>query len=119
MFLITSLCYGGLHMLAWGSGTVGGTSTTQILWRISCLLLMGIGPFAYIVWLGLKLWRGADAHLRLDQSMSIVFGVVGVIAFVAYIMSRVYLLVEIILVIPYSDPGVYREPDFSAYWPHF
>jgi len=30
-----------------------------------------------------------------------------------------YLLVEIFPVIPYMDPRVYQEPDFSNYWPHF
>jgi hypothetical protein len=50
--------------------------------------------------------------------MSIAFAVLGAVALLAYIMSRIYLLVEIILVIPYMDPGVYQEPRFSVYWPH-
>ena len=79
---------------------------------------MSIGPFAFAVWLGLKLWRGADAHLRLNMSLSIAFGAIGVCAAVAYFISRVYLLVEIVLVIPYVDPGVYVEPNFGSYWPH-
>jgi hypothetical protein len=119
MFLLTSLGYGGLHMLAWQSGILRETGPDRMLWKVSCLLLMGLGPFALAVWAGLKAWRGADAHLRLNQTMSIAFGLFGVVALLAYIMSRVYLLVEIFLVIPYMDPRVYQEPDFSNYWPHF
>jgi hypothetical protein len=119
MLLVTSLCYGALHMLAWQSGILRKNVADQVLWKLSCLLLMGLGPFALSVWTSLKVWGGADAHLRLNQTMSIAFAVFGVVALLAYIMSRVYLLVEIILVIPYMDPGVYQEPNFSVYWPHF
>ena len=119
MLLVTSMCYGGLHMLAWQSGVLRNTGPQEVFWRVSCLLLMALGPFALSVWTGLKTWRGADAHLRLNQTMSIAFGVFGVIALLAYVMSRAYLLVEIILVLPYMDPGVYQEPDFPSYWPHF
>ena len=79
---------------------------------------MGLGPFALAVWAGLKAWRGADAHLRLNQSMSIIFAVFGVVALLAYLMSRIFLLVKTILVIPSMDPGVFQKPDFSVYWPH-
>ena len=51
--------------------------------------------------------------------MSIAFRAFGVVALLAYIMSRIYLLVEIILVIPFMDPGVCQEPSFPSYWPHF
>ena len=118
MLLITSMCYGGVHMLAWQSGALKRTGSDRVFWKLSCLLLMSLGPFALSVWAGLKTWRGADAHLRLNQTMSIAFGVFGVLALSTYIMSRVYLVVEIILVIPYMDPGVYQEPDFPTYWPH-
>jgi hypothetical protein len=118
MLLVTSLCYGGLHMLAWQSAILKKTGVDQVFWKLSCLLLMGLGPFALSVWAGLKAWHGADAHLRLNQSMSMAFAVFGVIALLAYVMSRVYLLVETVLVIPYMDPGVFQEPAFSVYWPH-
>ncbi|KAL8685371.1 MAG: hypothetical protein Q9218_007803, partial [Villophora microphyllina] len=119
MLLVTSMCYGGLHMLAWESGVLRRTGPANVYWKLSCLLLMTLGPFALAVWAGLKIWRGADAHLRLNQTMSIAFGAFGVVALLAYGMSRVYLLIEIFLVIPYMDPDVYKEPSFPSYWPHF
>lgn len=119
MLLVTSMCYGGLHMLAWQSGVLRETGPAEVFWKLSYLLLMALGPFALAVWGSLKMWRGADAHLRLNQTMSIAFGVFGIAALLAYTMSRVYLLVEIILVIPYMDRGVYQEPSFPSYWPHF
>lgn len=79
---------------------------------------MRLGPFALSLWAGLKAWRGADAHLQLNQTMSIGFAVFGVVAPLAYIMSRVYLLVEVILLAPYMDPRVYQQPQFSALWLH-
>lgn len=119
MLLVTSMCYGGLHMLAWQSGVLRETGPVEVFWKLSCLLLMALGPFALAVWGSLKMWRGADAHLRLNQTMSIAFGVFGIAALLAYTLSRVYLLVEIILVIPYMDPAVYQELSFPSYWPHF
>lgn len=66
---------------------------------------MALGPFALSLWAGLKTWRGVDVHLRLNKTMSIAFDADEVVALLAYIMSRVYLLVEIIFVIPYMDPS--------------
>ena len=118
MLLVTSMCYGALHMLACNSNVLRKTGGSEVLWKLSCLLLMTLGPFALSVWAGLKMWRGAAAHMRLNHAMSISFGIFGVLALLAYIMSRAYLLVEIILVVPYMDPGVYQEPNFGTYWPH-
>ena len=113
------MCYGGLHMLAWQSGVSRKSGLDQVFWKLSCLLLMGLGPFALAVWAGLKAWRGPDAHLRLNQTMSVAFAVSGFATLLAYIISRVYLLVETIAVIPYMDPVIYQEPKFPPYWPHF
>src|SRR5271155_3213015 len=52
---------------------------------------------------------GSDAHLRLNQALDLLFSAFGLIVLLAYILSRVYLTVKIFLVIPYMDPGVYRE----------
>lgn len=118
MLTVTSLFYGAIHMLAWGSTAIKTTGISQILWKLSCLQLMVLGPFALAVWAGLKMC-GSDAHLRLNQTLSIGFSVLGIAVFLAYILSRVYLLVEIIQVVPYMDPRVYELPNFASYWPHF
>lgn len=120
MLLVASMFYGGLHVLAWHSGILA-TGSDEVFWKLCCLLLTALGPFALSVWAGLKTWRGADAHLRPNQTASIAFGVFGVVALPTYRMSRVYLqvVVEVVLVIPYMNPGVYREPSFSSYGPHF
>lgn len=69
---------------------------------------------ALLFWL---LLHGVD--LRLNQTMSIAFGVFGIVALLAYMMSRAYLLTEIIFVIPYMDPVDCRVRSFLSYWPHF
>lgn len=119
MLLLTGLGYGGLHMLAWNSGALKKTGAAQVFWKLSCLLLMGTVPFAFCVWFGLKKWKGGDAHLKLHPVLQVVFGVALFLTLLAYFMSRVYLLVEIVFVIPFMDLGVYQEPQFSAYWAHF
>lgn len=48
MLLVTSMCYGGLHMLAWQSGILA-TGPDEVFWKLSCLLLMALGPFALSV----------------------------------------------------------------------
>lgn len=63
MLLVTSFCYGGLHMLAWQSGIFRKDGADQVVWKLSCLLLTGLGPLALSVWVCLKMWRGADSHL--------------------------------------------------------
>ena len=35
-----------------------------------------------------------------------------------YFFSRVYLIVELFLNLPYVDPRVYETPNWSIYWPH-
>jgi hypothetical protein len=80
---------------------------------------MELGPFSLAVWVSLETWEGPDAHLRLNQTLSLLFPTFGPIVLLAYILSRVYLTVEIFLVIPYIDPRVYQEPSFATYWPHF
>ena len=117
-FLITSLCYGSLHMLAWDSAAFNAAGFEEIFWKFSCLNLIVLGPFAFTVWAGLKTWRGPDAHLNLSLPWSIFLGVITTISFIAYVISRVYLVVEVFAVIPYMDPGVYKMPEYSIYWPH-
>lgn len=119
MLLLTSLCYGGLHILAWDSAVLRTKGAEETFWKLSCLLLMALGPMAFSVWASLKAWRGADAHLRLNNAISTVLGVFGILVALGYAMSRVYLIVEVFLVIPYMDTGVYEEPNYAIYWPHF
>jgi hypothetical protein len=79
---------------------------------------MELGLFSLAAWVSLETWGGgSDAHLRLNQTLPIVpdFWT----HCTSCILSRVYLTVEIFLVIPYIDPRVYQEPSFATYWPHF
>jgi hypothetical protein len=54
MLVVTSLRYGGLRMLAWQSDSLRRTGVDQVFWKLSCLLLIGLRPFALSVWAGLK-----------------------------------------------------------------
>ncbi|KAL6354465.1 hypothetical protein LRP88_11802 [Fusarium phalaenopsidis] len=115
MLLVTSLCYGGFHMLAWDSAALAPSGHKRVLWKVASLLVLTVGPLGMVMWVGLRVWRGADAHLRLNRAMSVGFGAFGIVLFVAYMASRVYLIVEVVLVIPYLDPGVYKTLALSEY----
>ena len=105
-------------MLAWDSAALNTAGFEEKLWKISCLNLIVLGPFAFIVWAGLKCWRGPDAHLNLSPAWSIILGVITAMGFLSYVISRLYLVIEVFAVIPYMDPGVYKMPEYSTYWPH-
>ena len=118
MLLVASLFYGSLHMLAWDSAVLRARGVEEMFWKASCLLLVGLGPLAFCVWAGLKAWRGPGAHLTLSKITGSALGVAALLVSLAYAASRVYLVVEAVLVIPYLDPSVYQEPDYAVYWPH-
>jgi hypothetical protein len=118
-FLATSLGYGGLHMLAWESGALRGAGgSEETLWKLACLTLVVLGPAAFVGWAGLRMWRGPDAHLRFGRAWSVVLGFVAGVAVVVYAVARVYLVVEVFVVLPYMDPEVYKLPEYAVYWPH-
>ncbi|KAJ5774279.1 hypothetical protein N7457_009175 [Penicillium paradoxum] len=117
--LVTSLCYGGLHMLAWDSAALDKTGLAETFWKLSCLNLVVFGPLGFVIWAGLKVWRGPDAHLTLSLGWSVLLMIITALAFVAYATARMYLVVEVFVMIPYMDPAVYKLPEYAAYWPHF
>jgi hypothetical protein len=79
--------------------------------EMSCLLLVAVGPVAFGIWVGLKLWGGPDAHLRFNMVTSTVLGGLGVLVLLAYFMARVYPVVVLFVVVPHMDPRVFIEPD--------
>lgn len=59
---------------------------------------MGLAHFAFTLRAGLKAGSGTDAQLSPSQTVRIAFCVYGYVGLLAYIVSRVYLLVKVILV---------------------
>ena len=123
--LTTSGFYSGIHLLSWGSGALQGSRVSEVLWKVACLL---VPPITLCVVLA-----SLPAHPEKERSedsevcpilkwLGIIFGMVIattlLLALSGFVVSRVYLQVEVLRGIPYVDPGVYKVPRWSAYWPH-
>ena len=48
-----------------------------------------------------------------------ILGLLGVTALLLYAASRVYIQVAVFQAVPYADLGVYKNPSFSSYFPHY
>jgi hypothetical protein len=45
---------------SWQSGILRKIVADQVLWKLSSLLLIGLGPLALSAWSGLKVWGGTS-----------------------------------------------------------
>ena len=117
---VTGLLYGALHALAFGQPL--GSRAETLLWQISCLTIASFG----IVWFLLcessiildELSAKKLLKNRLLQLVIFVLFPAGLAIIPLYVVSRVFLVVEIFLSLPYVDPGVYSTPNWSLYFPH-
>ena len=129
---LSGIFYGGLHALSWDS-TALKTGLETLLWKISCATIIAIGFLLLVIevvhtgWnrLGVPLGsRGVKGLWHNFQQGSVndcmfFAGLLLVLALsLLYILSRVFLIVEVFISLPHADPAVYRTPNWSAYWPH-
>ena len=121
--LLTGLCYGGLHALAFGAPLRSRAET--LCWEISCLTIACYGPV--IVLLDLlstveficnPLRVKINSQDLLSGAFIVLNALVVYAGLVLYVLSRVYLVIEIFLSLPYVDTGVYQTPNWSVYFPH-
>ena len=124
-FSVAGIIYGGLHALAWSAHFQ--SHTEQLLWRISACIVMAGVLIEFIL-----VWAIADLDIdhvpgqsRLKELWNMVlFLWVGVIlmliftVFLAYVLARVYLVVECFINLSELPAGVYDLPNWSAYFPH-
>ena len=111
--IMAGLCYGGLHALAFGVPLRSKAET--LCWQISSLTIASFGPFmvcvSSLMMLNKRFYapRGPKKILNLclhELTLSIELA-----CLTLYVLSRVFLVVEIFLSLPYVDPGVYRTPN--------
>ena len=133
-FLIPLILYGALHALAFGIPFHSNVET--LLWKISCLTVLGSGFITLAITLigfasGDKFKRLEEGRvsqtknralrwclLTLRLSLGIVAVIIGGACYWLYAGSRVFLAVEGFLNLPYVDSGLYQTPNWSIYWPH-
>ena len=120
--ILTGLCYGGLHALAYGLPLRSRAET--LCWQISCLTVACFGPFV-ATWPNLILlnnkWMpavGTGVRWQLYRIRHELISGIEVAALVLYVLSRIFLVLEVFLSLPYVDPGVYQTPNWSTYFPH-
>ena len=115
MLLVTSMCYGGLHMLARQSGVLRETGSAEIFWKLSCSLLIALEPFALAVWGSLKMWRRSRRAFAAQPDNEHCLRCLWGHRTSGLHSAETILLVEIVLVIAYIDPALYQELSFHSY----
>lgn len=123
-FSAAALIYGGLHALAWFAHF--GSSREQLLWRISACVVMGGVPIIFVLW---KFFVWLDDKPVFSQAgvLSLQFLILPLtrlvllltgLTFLAYILARVYLVVECFINLSHLPAEVYDVPTWSTYFPH-
>ncbi|KAI4220082.1 MAG: hypothetical protein LQ349_008175, partial [Xanthoria aureola] len=126
-FSAAAMVYGGLHALAWFAHF--HSPTEQLLWRISSVVVMGGIPTLAVMFRVLDQLRDLDGSWLPDWALDLVFysfldlvfySFVGLLFLIAsaYVLARLYLVVECFIQLSHLPAGVYEEPAWSAYFPH-
>ena len=118
------LFYGGLHTLSWGSAALS-SRTESLFWIVSCVTILGTGPVAILSTIILNKSTFDNRSRCLFLLYALVDGTLLHLAIfslslcsILYLLSRVFLLVEVFLSLTRADPAVYNTPNWSPYWPH-
>lgn len=117
MVFILPVIYGACHATAWSSHFP--TLVEQLLWRISTITVMPSGLIVYVV---LRIIDWVDDNQ--DESwFSVAIYLLVVLLFfgffLAFIMSRGFLVVESFISMRSLPKGSYDTVEWSNYWPHF
>ncbi|KAL8901753.1 MAG: hypothetical protein Q9192_000388 [Flavoplaca navasiana] len=115
-FSAAAMIYGGLHALAWFAQF--HSPTEQLLWRLSSVAVMSGIP---IMAVGYTLFDHVDLSRKKIVSWlfsSLMFvGLLYPVA-IAYILARLYLVVECFIQLSHLPASVYEVPEWSTYFPH-
>ena len=115
-FTTAGLIYGGLHALAWFAHF--GSSTQQLLWRISACVVMGGFP---VCWVLVKLLEFSESRINgyyLDKTNDGFWSIAIALILLAYMLARAYLVVECFINLSHLPAGVYHVPQWASYFPH-
>ena len=146
---LSSLLYGGLHLLAWPAHF--STMQQALAWRISGVAIISGSPalviYAMLGWIykpddmhttwkhSTSNWMKALEKLRRvisrwwqrceEKGEAFWFGASSIVILVLstfcllYVVARVYLIVEAFISLGQCPEQVYMEPEWSRYFPHF
>lgn len=128
LFVCAALIYGGLHALPWNSEF--RTGHEKSLWRASVMIIVGfplVLVAAYLARAVRREMRNPFPLLKTSKRREVRFFInvgtsVGYVALYAlsslYVLARVFIVVECVIALFNSVPGVFEVPAWSAYFPH-
>lgn len=115
-FTTSGLIYGGLHALAWFAHF--GSSTQQLLWRISACMVMGGFPVYWVLVESFEISDRITWTYELDKKFEWFLLITVALVALAYMMARAYLVVECFINLSHLPAGVYDNPKWASYFPH-
>jgi len=131
LFTVAGFLYGGLHALPW-SGDFR-TGKEKEIWQESVLLIVSLGPLVLLYLSASVLmrslarrYRQADSNGRAAKLLGgVAKSIISKLIYFAvavpcagYYMARIFLVVECLIALFYSSPGVFIMPSWSPSFPH-
>ena len=105
---VVGVVFGGIHCAGWFF--YFPSTDEAMLWRVSSAILTGI---AFL----LPLFFYLIMETSSDGFRWLVF-ITGVLAFIAYVVSRLFLLVEAFISLRYLTPGMLALVKWTSFIPH-
>jgi hypothetical protein len=119
-FGVAGLAYGGIHLIAWNYPFP--SAVQQLLWKVSGITIATSGvAFGFLVaYVALLTFFGCfEGEDTLLQDVCGWSSVVIMLLFgVMYLFARAYLVIACFLTFPYLPPEVFKQPEWSYYFPH-
>lgn len=110
MFLlmsVTGVVFGGIHCAGWFFDFPSTDET--ILWRVCSVILTGNALFLPPLLLFIGITSGG---------FQLLFGVAAILGFIAYVLSRLLLLVESFISLRHLTPGMLASVKWTTFIPH-
>ena len=125
-FNVSGIMYGGLHVLAWNAKFATGLQ--NLLWQFASMIVITFVPASTVVVLAEKLMftlvkAKTVGHKPTEGFYVLLYRfkiwlIFFILALLAYLWARVYLVVECFISLFHSPVEVYNLPKWSAYVPH-
>jgi hypothetical protein len=132
VFSFAGLVYGGIHLTAWAAPF--RSATQLLLWRMSGLVIAGSGLGVAFLLVAATIMHFMDkirfSIVRrspfLQRFFNFPCNVLTNISFyllifsvcVLYLFARAYLVIECFLSLPYSPTDIFKQPEWTSYFPH-
>ena len=106
--------FGSVHFAAWNLDFP--TPVERLLWRLSCILLVGLPPIGIgIYWLGIHYRK---THREIAPRVTRVLKPFGYALMPLYVLARLFLMVEAFRSLAYLPPSAYETVPWPMDIPH-